>query len=440
MPVYADHVRWLWRHIAAAPIPELLIIGPVDSGKSSFFKELTLHQPHSHKRVVYRYWDLLRSPGARTSDGFWEQLTGILGLAEPIRSDRLGDVPRLLEEKYPDARVVLTLDHWDDAQENFQAYVDLDALEKLQQWVRNAQRDHFDRVSARLGLIMVTRFPTTDMFVGYIHDHRRDKPGLLRVSGDVERLITNVCSFPFLDAEHSRALVRTLTSTGIEEIVHACGGWPGLLVAVARRVTAAGVDPDLTQINLSDCVGPLLNKTLLPGVAARHNNNERRAWVRILTDIQRGADPVSKYALPVLNASADMETPLPLLRLPSAIRDYLRPEPLMLLDLQSVESTLMASGTSPADLAVAVFHLTNSVRAYFAISGRRVRRWLPTAEHFQVDDPRTPLVVVSDRPAAIIAEPEVLMDVTIVPPEKQTGPTPAHWRIADHDMKGATHS
>lgn len=439
IPVYAEHVRWVWRHIAAAPIPELLIVGAVDSGKSWFFRELAVHQPHLHKRVIYRYWDLLRSPGARNSDGFWQQLAGILGVAAPTLSGRLGDLPKLLEEKYPETRIVLILDHWDDAQENFHTHVDLDSLEMLQQWVRNTQHDYLDRVTARLGLVMVTRFPTTDMFIGYVHDHRRDKPGLLRVSGDVDRLITNVCPFPFLDIEHSCALVRTLTSTNVEEIVQTCGGWPGLLVAVTRCIAATGIDADPAQLDLADCVGPLLRKTLLPVVAARHGNDERSAWVRILRGIQRGADPVRKYALPVLEPTADLAAPLPLLRLPPAIRDYRRPEPLLLLDVDSLERTLTAYGMVPADIAAAVFQVANSIRDAFAISGRHCRRWRSSDAYFQIEDPRTPLVIVSDRPAAIVAEPEVLVDVTVVPPDQRAEPRPAHWRIVNHDIKGATH-
>ncbi|WP_067654885.1 ATP-binding protein [Nocardia harenae] len=409
--IYREHVRWLWRRIAAAPIPDLLITGAVDSGKSTFFRELVAKQPHAGKQVVYRYWDLLRTPRARTGDGFRAQLAKSLALTAIGSIDtHLDNLSHLLNTGYPDQRVVLVLDHWDDAQENYATCVDIEALEDLHEFVRTSQHDVDDGVTARLGLIMVTRFPDTGMFLNYVYRNRGQKPGLVRISGHAERLFTNVHPFPFLGWRESKELVAGLGAHDVDGIVAACGGWVGLLAIAAQKATSGAGAVSADELDLTADIFHLLNKTLLAGIAASRECDHAQAWVHVIRDIAQGADPQAKYALPVVE---DAPVHHGLDRLPRALREYLSPEPLLVVDSDGLESVLAISGETTAD---ALFPIVEAVRQRFGIAVGGVRWWRPADGPVPLDDPRVRLVVLSDRAGSTVADAEVSTDVTVLPP------------------------
>lgn len=436
MSVYDEHVRWLWRRIAAESVPDLLVVGAVDAGKTTFFQEIAQRQPHIDKGVQYRYWDLLRTPKARTESGFYAELTKNLGLAsEGPLSEHLDNLSGRLDKKFSsNDRIVLILDHWDQAQENYEACIDLESLEVLQQYVRNSQQNLL-RHTTRLGLILVTRFPATDMFVGHVRGS--NKPGLVRVSGDLGRLINHIARFPFLGRAQTLEMLKALgCANSAERIADVCGGWIGLLVAASRVATGQEIERDRLVRMLADDVGLMLEKSLLPAVAARHKLNFREAWDHILRDIEKGGDPTAKYALPT--TSIGQQGGAGLQRLPPALREYLRPAAILLVDLERITAVIGDSTMPKGDREHVVSDAIEAMRIHFGIDGDRVLTWVASDGRYRGQDIRTPMIVFSDRPTLLIADPgpsaNVLVVVDMRHPLRRAENMPSAWRVLEYDL------
>ncbi|GAA2778237.1 hypothetical protein [Crossiella cryophila] len=432
MTIFAEHVRWLWRQTAAAALPDFLVTGGVDSGKSTFFRHLAETQPHSANQVVYRYWDLLADPSARTAEGFCALLSQRLRLSRWVTpgTDLFAQLPGLLAEHHPGQRVTLVLDHWDQAQENYETCVHVEKLEKLHTLVRERARNS---VGAGLGLILLTRFPTTDSFVR--HARRSRNPGLVRISGEVARLIAEVGSFPHLDRAAAETLLAELDcpAEARAAVLDACGGWIGLLLAAVRELRA-GVAPAELVPALRQEVEDLLDKSLLPSVAAKHRiEGVRASWELVVREIDRGANPLAAFGLP-----ADLGgngRPLP-----AALWGFRPPSPVLLVDLAHVEAALVAAGL-PEDLVPGqVRAVVEKIRAEQDIPPDRVKYLREPLEPVRARDIRTRVVVLSGRPLRVLAAPHPREVLVAVPGASLPGARerlPDGWALRDNVVREA---
>jgi hypothetical protein len=292
--------------LAAALVPRVVVFGACDVGKSHVLESLVDQSPLTDTR--FAYWDMLSTPGARDRAGFWATLSYVLG-GEDLR-DRARLMRFLARENVPN-RLILVLDHWDDAREDADDFVNLAALQELSDFVTSQRAVAVPGLS-RLGLVLVTRFPTTSQFVQYAHRTRR--PGFKRLSGDLERHYTAI-RFPFLSRQASLELVR---SRGVDEeraraIVELAGGWPGLLLSVLTRTeTERHAEPRALALALQEDIPTLLGKTVLPHAMATGGvTSERAGWELLRREYQRDRSAfLYRYALPSSFDDPDAAPPL----------------------------------------------------------------------------------------------------------------------------------
>lgn len=223
---------------------------------------------------------------------------------------------------------MLVLDHWDQAQENHEICVDVDMLAELHDFVRSERSD-----SAGLGLILVTRFPTTEALTS--HTRWLPNTGPVRYSQEMDQQIESIGSFPHLGCEATGAWLTELgCPRELHDLVHSvCGGRIGLLEAASSAVKTADSEEGLIAA-LQDKLQSMLEKSLLPSISAKFTGHGTDPWELVVRQIDRGADPLTGFGLPTAEDS----------RLPAALLAFRRPRPVLLVDVPHVHAALMVAG------------------------------------------------------------------------------------------------
>jgi hypothetical protein len=423
--IFDDHVRWLWRNIAATGSSELLVVGGVDAGKTTFFEQLEEVQPHQQHGTLYRYWDCLKHPHARDREGFTSVLaqrlrvSGSLGAGDPFH--RILD---LLEQDFPGQRTMLVLDHWDQGLENPALQVDVGMLHELHGFVRSAE------ARGRIGLIMVTRFPTPRLL--FQQARLMQAAGLMFFSGDMGREINNVASFPHLGRPAVGELLDQLECPReLHGLVHAvCGGWIGLLVEAAVKVTAAHSQKDLAAA-LQGSVAYMLQKSLLPAMTEMYTSNPADPWNLVMRELDNGADPLTAFGLPVTESG----------RLPAALLAFRRPPPMMLVDLPQLRAVLTLADTPDDQVDARAHRVIEFVRSAHGVPEDRVRKLEHNFTPARATDSRTEVVLLTGRPLSLLVDPRP-SDVVVVTPGAAAAELPATlpptWRIEENAVHQAT--
>lgn len=296
--------RWLLGAVGRVTIPRIAVVGAVKSGKSTYFAGLPTRQPHLPvEGITYLYWDLVDTPDAAKAERFRERLFRLFG-AELDGRRPIHALKDVLQRDFAEVRPVLVLDHWDDAREYSDTFVSIEALQELTDFVGN-QDPSQPRGTGVLGLIVVTRFPNVDLLVHYAH--RRRSPGLVRISGEIERLF-QVSTIPMLDWKSAIAFLESKGCDGetAARIAADCGGWIGLLeLAVIATKEEAGKWSHLTGDRVRERLPKLLGKTLLPEIREfRGLSSDAAAWRSVATDLAGGGTDPERFGLPRALSSA----------------------------------------------------------------------------------------------------------------------------------------
>lgn len=291
--------RWrvVGRAVAATSVPRLVVMGGCDSGKTTFFSEQVNALAPEDMRFVH--WD---AAGGRcaTPEAFWETVRRHLGVRRPLHPGSAhADLAVALEDAALAPRTVLVIDNWDDAQEL--GRISYEDLESLTTFILG-QEEREVPGQALLGFVLVTRFPTTQMLLRYAHRVRN--PGLSRVSGCLEQRAVTGVHFPMLSLEASVELVVEVIPEAepfAREIALDVGGWPGLLIASARRAVQLGGWSSRARTFVREQVVPtVLGKSLLPGVERdQHLGSYADAWAHVHDEV-RGGDALAfaEWGLP----------------------------------------------------------------------------------------------------------------------------------------------
>ena len=313
--------------------PRIALFGAAKSGRSKYFTELAARQPHLTDGIEYRYWDLLGSDAAKTQSSFWRTLGELVAPGEATGVASSADFTALLSmlDAAGPRRLVLVLDDWDQAREHSGSFLDLGALQSLIDFAIGQEQSY--GFSTRLGIILVTSFPSRELLIR--HAHRVNAPGLLRISGQVQRHFITA-SVPFLDCADAREVVERagVTQPVVTQIVEECGGWLGLLeeasaVAIRRQVHTWD---DECRRELQEALPRLLGQRLLPVLKADWElASYEETWRTVIQKLHARTMRPEELALPVSCARN-----AGLLTLPAALANFAAPPAYLLVDTESL--------------------------------------------------------------------------------------------------------
>lgn len=230
----AGHRTWWSSVTSRGRYIHIVVVGPRNSGKSSFFDQL------AGDGGVVR-WDVRRSAiaRARTTDEVWADLFAVLGISAPVGPHPIDDLEDHLDtlERGP----ILVIDHWDEAVDGRHSQVPDCCYEVLDELSRFCLEQAMNRPSGQacLGLALLTRLPAPSDLEYFTRDVQR--PTFDRLSKLITRLFVTH-PFPFLDQSDSE---RLLAAEGVPPaltaaVARACGGWVWLLREAAAAVREHG--------------------------------------------------------------------------------------------------------------------------------------------------------------------------------------------------------